>query len=280
MPTISVITVCYNSEATIDQCISSIVNQSYADYEYIVVDGCSTDNTSDIINKYKNNIDTLIIENDETLYEAMNKGISASNGKYLLFINSDDYLIHENVLMDVAKHMVSISDHDLVVCKSNIRVNDNIIRDWIIPRSLIWAKTYDPHLPSTFINRSIFNELMFNPNSILGGDTEFFMELRKRGLFDLHIFDYVTTAFSMGGVSTNTNKQILYVLEKELFITKITGKFDYYRFNKHIIKAKLKTLLISILGEGFYYKSVLFNIYKYRIIKIKLKEYIGAIFNM
>lgn len=279
MPTISVITVCYNSEATIDQCISSIVNQSYADYEYIVVDGCSTDNTSDIINKYKNNIDTLIIENDETLYEAMNKGISASNGKYLLFINSDDYLIHENVLMDVAKHMVSISDHDLVVCKSNIRVNDNIIRDWIIPRSLIWAKTYDPHLPSTFINRSIFNELMFNPNSILGGDTEFFMELRKRGLFDLHIFDYVTTAFSMGGVSTNTNKQILYVLEKELFITKITGKFNYYRFNKNIIKAKLKTLLISILGEGFYYKSVLFNIYKYRIIKIKLKEYIGAIFN-
>lgn len=279
MPTISVITVCYNSEATIDQCISSIVNQSYADYEYIVVDGCSTDNTSDIINKYKNNIDTLIIENDETLYEAMNKGISASNGKYLLFINSDDYLIHENVLMDVAKHMVSISDHDLVVCKSNIRVNDNIIRNWIIPRSLIWAKTYDPHLPSTFINRSIFNELMFNPNSILGGDTEFFMELRKRGLFDLHIFDYVTTAFSMGGVSTNTNKQILYVLEKELFITKITGKFNYYRFNKNIIKAKLKTLLISILGEGFYYKSVLFNIYKYRIIKIKLKEYLGAIFN-
>lgn len=279
MPTISVITVCYNSQATIDQCISSIVNQSYDDFEYIVVDGCSSDNTLEIISKYKKNIDTLIIENDETLYEAMNKGIGVSNGKYVVFINSDDYFIHKNVLADVAKHIANSSDHNLVVCKSNVKVNSDIIRDWIIPRSFMWAKKYDPHLPSTFINSSIFDELMFNPNSILGGDTEFFMELRKRGLFDLSVYDYVTTVFSMGGVSTNTNKQFEYVLEKELFSSKLTGNFNFYRFNINIIKAKVKTLLISIFGEKLYYKGVLLNIYRFRIIRIKLQEYLDIISN-
>lgn len=95
-PFFSIITVCFNSESTIKNTLKSILNQSFSNFEYIIIDGVSKDNTLKIVNEYipffkKKNISvTLISENDTGIYNAMNKGIQLARGKYIGLLNSDD----------------------------------------------------------------------------------------------------------------------------------------------------------------------------------------------
>lgn len=94
MPLFSIITVCYNSEKTIERTLNSVLNQTCQDYEYIIVDGKSTDNTLNLINSYKERFGNklkIISEPDKGIYDAMNKGIRLSEGTLVGIVNSDDY---------------------------------------------------------------------------------------------------------------------------------------------------------------------------------------------
>ncbi|UQZ76068.1 hypothetical protein C2I17_16740 [Niallia circulans] len=102
---ITIITACFNSEKYIEQTIQSVINQTYDNIEYIIVDGKSKDNTMDIVNKYRDKIDIIVTEEDEGIYDAFNKGVSLANGDYVYFLNSDDYLIGPQVIENVAKHI-------------------------------------------------------------------------------------------------------------------------------------------------------------------------------
>jgi len=101
---VSIITVCYNAENTIENTIKSVIAQTYENIEYIVIDGASTDNTLKIIDFYKENIRYFISEHDTGIYNAMNKAIKASTGNVLYFLNANDYLFDENVIKEVVKH--------------------------------------------------------------------------------------------------------------------------------------------------------------------------------
>ncbi len=98
---VSIITVCLNAAATIEQTLKSVNTQTYNDIEHIIVDGRSTDNTLNIINKYSK--DKIVLsEPDNGIYNAMNKGIELATGKIIYFLNADDYLYDNNVIYDVA----------------------------------------------------------------------------------------------------------------------------------------------------------------------------------
>ena len=94
---ISIITVCWNSESTIEKCIQSVINQSYKNIEYIIIDGKSDDSTVDIIKEYSPYIEYYISEPDSGLYDAMNKGIELASGEYILLLNSDDWYTEDCV---------------------------------------------------------------------------------------------------------------------------------------------------------------------------------------
>jgi glycosyltransferase involved in cell wall biosynthesis len=94
-PILSVITVVYNNAADIERTMLSVLNQSYADIEYIVIDGASTDGTLEIIHRYKDRISKLISEKDKGIYDAMNKGLEIAAGDYVLFMNSGDEFFDE-----------------------------------------------------------------------------------------------------------------------------------------------------------------------------------------
>lgn len=90
IPTLSVITIVFNNVRDIERTILSVVNQSYSNIEYVVIDGGSTDGTMEIIQKYRTKISVLISEKDAGIYDAMNKGLSKASGDYVLFMNSGD----------------------------------------------------------------------------------------------------------------------------------------------------------------------------------------------
>lgn len=100
-PKISIITVAYNAAPTIRQTIESVLNQSYASLEYLIIDGGSSDGTLEIIQAYQDRIDAVVSEPDRGLYEAMNKGLARASGDYVYFLNADDCLIHPDILSDV-----------------------------------------------------------------------------------------------------------------------------------------------------------------------------------
>ena len=98
---VSIITVSYNSEKTIEDTIQSVISQDYQDIEYIIIDGASSDATKSIIDNYKTDISCFISEPDAGIYDAMNKGINASNGDLIGILNSDDVYSNSFVVSDM-----------------------------------------------------------------------------------------------------------------------------------------------------------------------------------
>lgn len=99
---ISIITVCLNSENLIEKTIKSIINQTYPNIEYIIIDGKSTDNTLGVIKKYESHVNILVSEKDNGVYDAMNKGAHLANGDLIYFLNSGDYLYDDKILEKIA----------------------------------------------------------------------------------------------------------------------------------------------------------------------------------
>ncbi|QKJ31548.1 glycosyltransferase [Mucilaginibacter mali] len=100
-PVLSVITIVYNNVHDIERTMLSVVNQSYPHMEYIVVDGLSHDGTLDVITKYRDQISKLISEKDEGIYDAMNKGLAAATGDYVIFMNSGDEFYDNTTVVNV-----------------------------------------------------------------------------------------------------------------------------------------------------------------------------------
>lgn len=107
-PLISVVTVSYNAVLTIEQTILSVLNQSYSNIEYVIIDGGSTDGTIDIIKKYADKIAYWVSETDKGIYDAMNKGIQKAKGEWINFMNAGDILYNSDVFAQVFGTAISM----------------------------------------------------------------------------------------------------------------------------------------------------------------------------
>lgn len=107
---ITVVTVCYNVALTIESTIQSVINQTYKNIEYIIIDGGSKDGTVDVIKKYSDCITYWISEPDRGIYDAMNKGLNRATGDYINFMNAGDIFTSANVVEDVVKRISQKDD--------------------------------------------------------------------------------------------------------------------------------------------------------------------------
>lgn len=228
----SIITINHNNKTGLAKTIQSVVKQKYQNFEYIVIDGGSTDGSTDYIRSISDKLAYSVSETDNGIYHAMNKGWRASSGEYCLFLNSGDFLFNDSILSKVAYQITNNESADIYY--GNMMAFDTNVRfesKFTEPLSLYYFYSkFLPH-PATFISRKILETLNgFNEKYKVISDWLFFVEaLLKKAKF-YHI-DEIISEFEMNGLSSNNllaGKEREKVLNEELRIL----KEDFYNFSR------------------------------------------------
>lgn len=201
---ISIITISYNSEETIEDTILSVISQSYENIEYIIVDGGSTDNTLNIIEKYKDRIHTFVTEPDKGIYDAMNKGIRLANGELIGILNSDDFYADKNVITNIAKN---INDHDSIYADLVYvdRIDtDKVIRYWKSGeyKKDAFLKGWMPPHPTFFLKKNIYEKYgTYNLSLKSAADYELMLRVLHKENISTTYYPEIITKMRVGGQS-------------------------------------------------------------------------------
>ena len=214
---VSIITVSYNSEKTIRRTIESVLNQTYKNIEYIIIDGKSTDDTINIVKEYQKKFSgrlKYISESDKGIYDAMNKGIKMAKGDLIGIINSDDYYelnAVEIMVNSMSKSKYQILYGELRFLKNNIETqvlitNHNNLNNMMIPH------------PTCFVTKNIYDKFgYFNDSYKSCGDYEFMLRMIKHKEIEYIPVYQIIANFSAGtGVSANykSRKEMLKMKKK------------------------------------------------------------------
>lgn len=221
LPLISVITVVLNRVNYIEQTILSVVNQTYKNIEYIIIDGGSTDGTIEIIKKYEDRIDYWISEKDEGMYYALNKGIKLAKGELIGICHSDDYYYSNDVLESLAKlHKIAEADvyHGDAVCLMDTSGEKKMIN--IFSNADLVMKTHNSIVhPTTFISKEAFNRFgLYETKYKSASDYELMVRLKKNGCKFHHIGKVVSCirVNVEGRISNNCNGHLeVYSIQKQ-----------------------------------------------------------------
>jgi glycosyltransferase involved in cell wall biosynthesis len=235
MKKISIITVVYNGEDTIEDCIRSVLNQTCEDVEYIVVDGKSNDATLDIIDKYKNRIDLVISEEDEGIYDAMNKGIRRAAGSLVGILNADDYYPDPEVLARVKQ----TAEAEKADCYYFDLIYEDYsgkkIRTWKAGsyRDGLFSTGWVPPHPAFFIRRECFDRYgYYDTDFKIAADYDMMFRLLKVKQVKSVYRPLQVVNMRVGGES---NKSIGNIIRGNLEIRRAWKKYGYrqkfLRFN-------------------------------------------------
>ena len=199
-PLISVVTVVFNGEKHLEQTIQSVINQSYDNVEYIIVDGGSTDGTLDIIRKYEDAIDYWVSESDSGIYDAMNKGVSLAVGEYLAFMNADDWF--EYGAIELVANRSLEQNPDYIFGDLNRIFDDDTIE--LHKGDLSTYKKYTPigH-QALFVKSKILKEMPFDLKYRIMADYDSMIKLIDNNFTSIYI-DKSLASFRLGGVSSTS----------------------------------------------------------------------------
>jgi glycosyltransferase involved in cell wall biosynthesis len=223
-PLISIITVVYNGASTLEQTILSVINQTYKNIEYIIIDGGSTDGTIDIIRKYEDKLAYWVSEQDKGIYDAMNKGIEKATGELIGIINSDDW--YELKTVELVVDIYNTTEKEgvyygfLKIWKEGKehtirRFHHNFFKEHMIQH------------PTWFVSSSIYKKIgKFNDIYKIVGDFELFQRF-VRNKVDFFPLDAILSNFRVGGISTYGNKQASLESLKLLYKLNSITKLQY-----------------------------------------------------
>ena len=206
-PKISLITVTRNAGNTIQRCIESVLSQDYANVEYIVVDGLSTDDTVSIIDGYRSKISHFVFEGDSGIYDAMNKGIKIATGDIIGILNADDCFADTSVLSDVALTFINNDIDTLYGDLEYIKPNGKVIRSWqsgAYTDGLFNWGWMPPH-PTFYCKRLIFSELgLYNTGFGTAADYELMLRFIHRNKLRVFYLNKIMVKMNTGGESNKT----------------------------------------------------------------------------
>lgn len=196
----SIITVVYNGEAFIEETIKSVLNQTYANVEYIIIDGASSDQTVNIINQYSDQLHYFISEKDSGMYDAINKGIAKATGDYILILNSDDYLFSSHTLENISTN-IKLKNLDFFYCNIVRKIEERFrhikLRKYSFEEVLCSEHcTFVPH-PSFFISRAFIekNILTYNLQYKYASDFDYILKALKHSTNNYKHLNIISTVF-------------------------------------------------------------------------------------
>jgi glycosyltransferase involved in cell wall biosynthesis len=206
---ISLITVAYNAQDTIERCIISVLGQKSHNIQYIVIDGGSTDNTIQIINKYKDKIDIFITEPDHGIYDAMNKGIAQATGDIIGTLNADDFFADDHILNDVMEAFNGQGNNILYGNLDYIDQNGKTIRKWRSAKykSGMFNWGWMPAHPTFYCRKVLFDELgIYKLDYGSAADYELMLRFihNKNNRSHIYYLDKVMVKMMTGGISNKS----------------------------------------------------------------------------
>lgn len=246
---ISIITVSFNSESTIEDTIKSVLSQTYADIEYIIVDGVSQDSTNNIVERYSNSVDVHVVEKDEGLYDAMNKGVLLATGDVIGILNSDDiyndkYVI-EKLVSNFSDEVDAIYADLVIVDKDDTTKVVRYYSSSMYHKKLIRFGIMLPH-PTFFVRKSFYDKYGLYDNSFpVAADFDLITRFVNAGV-RLKRLDAVLVRMRNGGKSNNS------------FFDRISQNFEIIRAcKKNRIYSNFLFLLVKLpykLSSYFMYR--------------------------
>jgi glycosyltransferase involved in cell wall biosynthesis len=260
MRTFTVVTVCYNSEKTIARTIESILNQTYLNYEYIIIDGGSTDTTIEIIKKYqplfKGKL-KWVSEPDKGIYNAMNKGVLKSSGSVIGIVNSDDWL--EKTALESIERRIENSD-----CDNNFLICGSIKFHYDDGRNEVWKsdkkkflkgipkRTYGhgAYHPAIFVSKDVYETIgLFDERFKIVGDIDFIYRCYIHSCTFLFTKDVISN-MSDGGVSNSFQFSKTYN-DYKIFLKKqdVKGLAYLKELTRVLLKSTIKGFIPEYLLE-------------------------------
>jgi len=246
---ISVITVCYNSEQTLERSLQSVAKQDWSSVEHIVIDGASTDGTKEILERYRSSLAYLVSESDNGIYDAMNKGLVRTTGDIICFLNADDQYASTNILSKVVSQMefhqldALMGDVGFFHKKDFTRMVRRYCSKDFSPTRLAFG--WMPAHPALFLRKEVIQRVgLFKTDYRIAGDFEFIVRAFHGNALRYRHFPEVLVHMQTGGVST-------------------AGWRAKIRLNQEVLRAcqenGLKTNILKILSK---YPAKLLELYR------------------
>lgn len=199
---ISIVTINYNNCDGLRKTIDSVVAQTFKDFEWIVIDGGSTDGSKELIEQFADHFAYWVSEPDKGIYNAMNKGIKVAKGKYLQFLNSGDWLVDENVVKDFSE-----ASFEADIVGGGIRlIYEDYNKDVMSPKHVSFDFFIHGTLchQSAFIKKSLFDKCGgYNENYRIVSDRDFFMRSIVVFSASYNSFNRIVACFPVNGISAN-----------------------------------------------------------------------------
>ncbi len=252
---LSVITINFNNANGLQKTIESVINQTLNDFEYIVIDGGSTDGSTEILKKYTEQINYWISEPDNGIYNAMNKGVLQAHRQYCFFLNSGDYFINEEVLEKVFNNEFheDVLFGNLLVCTKNKLIGKSIGKN-----KLTFLDVYSSLIKhqSSFIKRHLFDKFgLYNENLKIISDWEFFIKTIGIGNASYKYLDIDISYFDNNGIS-NHNDRLVEMERKNVLDRYIPALMqpDYeflLKYGKYetVTKYRITRLILRIMAK-------------------------------
>lgn len=208
---VSIITVVYNGEKYIEECIKSVLSQTYKDIEYLLIDGNSTDRTFSVAQKYQSQIDILISEPDNGMYDALNKGLTLSTGDIIGILNSDDVLASTKVIEQIVEAFTTAKTDCVYGNLNYINQKDTfkIIRRWkskqSTPKDMLFG--WMPAHPTLYLRKELFATYgNYSLNFGSAADYELMLRFLYKHKISSKFLNILMVNMRMGGMSNQSSK--------------------------------------------------------------------------
>ncbi len=212
-PKICIITVCYNSERTIEETIKSVIAQDYPNKEFIVIDGLSTDHTGDILDRYKQFITTIVSEKDDGIPDALNKGIQRASGEWIYFLSSDDLFYDDNVLYDIFSipHEVDMVYGDVIMKTKGLKYDGEFDLKKILRQNICHQ--------AQFYKRDLFSRIgLFDVNYKLLSDYDHTLRIFANEQIKTKYIERIVALFNDTGRTSFLIDKAFWNNRREIFV--------------------------------------------------------------